>query len=421
MQSERVIESDPDLLQQKGDRVVTWTKSRKAARLMLGRVQHRIGALPGRPVSDQIKSASLAASRRASRSGWRELPAQLYQWARANTENVPLVNRYALHLVIVLLAIGVVVVTQVRIPQLDLLLPISLPGPDLTQDTITTTVSSRGGTRVVENDMALYAAPVAHTIIPDRARTEVITYTVQANDNMWAISQKLGLQVETLLWANPDMEKNPDLLSVDQVLVVPPVDGVYYTVRRGDTLAKLAKKYKTSVDKILGFAPNGIDNSSQLVAGQKLMLPGGIKPVPVPAVPIYPMTRVGSAPKGAPKGSGRFAWPTQGLLSQRYWSGHTGIDIANRIGAPVLAADAGYVVLAGWDTWGYGNQIVIDHGNGFWTRYAHLSKVLVTAGDIVKKNQKIGLMGSTGRSTGPHLHFEVIYKSTQRNPMSYLP
>jgi murein DD-endopeptidase MepM/ murein hydrolase activator NlpD len=88
---------------------------------------------------------------------------------------------------------------------------------------------------------------------------------------------------------------------------------------------------------------------------------------------------------------------------------------------PILAADAGYVVMAGRDTWGYGNQVVIDHGNGYWTRYAHLDRILVTAGEIVKKNQKIGTMGNTGRSTGPHLHFEVILNRTQRNPMSYLP
>jgi murein DD-endopeptidase MepM/ murein hydrolase activator NlpD len=133
------------------------------------------------------------------------------------------------------------------------------------------------------------------------------------------------------------------------------------------------------------------------------------------------MTRVGSAPAGAPKGSGRFAWPTQGLLSQRFWSGHLGIDIASRTGVPVLAADDGYVVMAGRDTWGYGNQIVIDHGNGYLTRYAHLQTILIKAGQSVKKQQKIGTMGTTGRSTGPHLHFEVIQGGVRRNPLGFLP
>ena len=149
------------------------------------------------------------------------------------------------------------------------------------------------------------------------------------------------------------------------------------------------------------------------------MLPDGRKKV-VPSN-YYPMTYVGSAPKGAPKGTGRFAWPTQGLLTQRFWSGHAGIDIANRTGTPIVAADAGYVVLAGRDTWGYGNQVLIDHGNGYLTRYAHLNTILVKAGDKVTKNQKIGTMGNTGRSTGPHLHFEIIYSQAHRNPLGFLP
>jgi murein DD-endopeptidase MepM/ murein hydrolase activator NlpD len=108
-------------------------------------------------------------------------------------------------------------------------------------------------------------------------------------------------------------------------------------------------------------------------------------------------------------------------LTQRFWSGHSGIDIANRTGTPIYAADGGYVVAAGRDTWGYGNQVVIDHGNGFKTRYAHLDKILVKAGQSVKKNDKIATMGSTGRSTGPHLHFEVIKNGVFRNPQPYLP
>jgi murein DD-endopeptidase MepM/ murein hydrolase activator NlpD len=98
-----------------------------------------------------------------------------------------------------------------------------------------------------------------------------------------------------------------------------------------------------------------------------------------------------------------------------------GIDIASSRGTPIYAADDGYVVLSGQDTWGYGNQIVIDHGNGYLTRYAHLQKLMVKAGDIVKKNQQIATMGSTGRSTGPHLHFEVIYAGVRRNPLGFLP
>jgi murein DD-endopeptidase MepM/ murein hydrolase activator NlpD len=248
---------------------------------------------------------------------------------------------------------------------------------------------------------------------------QVVTYTVQPNDNVWAIAQGFGLQAETVLWANSEVEKSPDLLRVGQLLIIPPVDGIYYTIQAGDTVESLAKKYKTTVEKIIAFEANELEEPYTLTPGQKLMIPGGQKAIPRPN--YYPMTKVGSAPPGATKGSGRFAWPAQGYLSQRFWSGHLGIDIAGRTGVPILAADGGYVVLSGRDTWGYGNQIVIDHGNGFWTRYAHLKTILVQAGQSVSKNQQIGTMGCTGRCTGPHLHFEVIQGGVRRNPQGFLP
>jgi murein DD-endopeptidase MepM/ murein hydrolase activator NlpD len=267
--------------------------------------------------------------------------------------------------------------------------------------------------------MGLFQAPVPHTIIPDRDRMEIITYTVQPNDNVWAIANGFGLEVETIVWANPAVEKAPDMLNVGQVLTILPVDGIYYTVKAGDTVAKLAKEFKVEPEKIASFELNALQEPYALAAGQQLVIPGGRKQI-VPSN-YYPMTRVGKAPAGAPQGSGRFAWPAQGYLSQRFWSGHPAIDIANRTGVPILAADAGYVVMAGRDTWGYGNQVLIDHGNGYLTRYAHLQSILVKAGQTVTKNQKIGTMGSTGRSTGPHLHFEIIQGSVRRNPLGFLP
>jgi hypothetical protein len=207
---------------------------------------------------------------------------------------------------------------------------------------------------------------------------------------------------------------------VGQVLAILPVDGIYYTVASGDTVDKIAKEFKVTGDKITSFALNGLQEPYTLTPGQKLVIPGGRKPTP-PAMNIYPMTWVGRAPKNALKGSGRFAWPTQGTLTQQFWSGHPAIDVANRKGTPIYAADDGYVLMSGRDTWGYGNQIVIDHGNGYLTRYAHLQTILVKAGQSVTKNQKIGTMGSTGRSTGPHLHFEVIQNGLRRNPLGFLP
>jgi murein DD-endopeptidase MepM/ murein hydrolase activator NlpD len=341
--------------------------------------------------------------------------------AGAGFRDGSLFGRFALHFVVVLLALGIVAVTRVTLPEVDFFLPTPTPAPDLGERTVTTAPTNRGVDRLVDSSPLLFPAPVAHTVRTERERMQVITYTVQPNDNVWAIAQGFGLKAETVLWANPKVESSPDLLSVGQVLVVPPVDGIYYTVQKGDTVEKLAKTYQTTVDKIVGSELNALEAPYTLTPGQKIMLPDGRKKLVVAVTNYYPMTKVGKAPAGAPTGSGKFAWPAQGYLSQRFWSGHAGIDIAGRTGVPILAADAGYVVQAGRDTWGYGNQVLIDHGNGYYTRYAHLEKILVKAGDSVTKNQKIGTMGCTGRCTGPHLHFEVIYQGVRRNPLGFLP
>ena len=359
----------------------------------------------------------------------RQLPiwpqvARLLRGIRAGVGDGSLLHRYALHLVVVFLAVAVVTISQITIPEVDLVLPAPTPPSELGTQSVTVPmtnsvpVTNRGVNRLISSNTLRFPAPVPHTTIAERERMQVITYTVQPNDNVWVIAQGFGLKAETVLWANPQVEKLPDLLSVGQKLIIPPLDGIYYTVSAGDTLEKLAKNYQITVDKIVSFKPNGLVEPYTLIPGQKIMLPDGRKKV-VPTN-YYPMTFVGRAPKGAPTGSGRFAWPTHGYLSQRYWSGHLGIDIANSKGTPILAADDGYVRLAGRDTYGYGNQVVIDHGNGYLTRYAHLEKVLVKAGDTVKKNQKIGTMGNTGRSTGPHLHFEIIYDGSRRNPQGFL-
>ncbi|MCB0053589.1 MAG: M23 family metallopeptidase, partial [Caldilinea sp.] len=148
--------------------------------------------------------------------------------------------------------------------------------------------------------------------------------------------------------------------------------------------------------------------------------PGGSKPFVatyVGASSAYSVSR----PPGAAAGSGNFSWPTAGYISQGYWGGHPAVDIAGWLGAPVTAADGGYVVLAGggWNS-GYGNYVIVDHGNGFTTLYAHLNSIFVSPGETVSKGQQVGTMGNTGNSTGPHLHFEIRYSDVPYNPSSYL-
>ena len=259
-----------------------------------------------------------------------------------------------------------------------------------------------------------------HTSIPVRPRLKIITYMVQVGDTAESIAKRFGLQPTTLLWSNPEMERTPDLLRPGQVLTILPLDGVYHTVQDGDTLASLAETYKVSVDAIKNCPFNALpedgSDDGSLVVGSKLIIPGGTKPYRRSTVTMYQ----GPIPDDA-NGSGTFRWPTSGVLTQGYWYGHRAIDIGAPLGTAILAADSGYVAFEGWTDVGYGYLIILDHNNGYRTYYAHLSNIFVTEGETVKAGQVIGAMGSTGNSTGPHLHFEIRYNGYQTNPLIYLP
>lgn len=261
---------------------------------------------------------------------------------------------------------------------------------------------------------------------PVEVRSAIITYTVRPGDNVETIAQRFGLLPTTIVWSNKDVEDNPDILRVGQVLSVLPIDGIWYTVQADDTLSSIAEKFKANADDIVQSPLNGLSAGSNLLPGTRIVVPGGVKPF-VPRVveaqtsraPAVGRTYSGSAPSFATSGS--FGWPTRGYISQGYWWGHRGLDIANGVGVPVAAADGGYVTYAGWSPVGYGYMVQIDHGNGFSTLYAHLSQWYVDPGQAVARGQIIGAMGSTGNSTGPHLHFEVRYGGVPQNPLVYLP
>jgi LCP family protein required for cell wall assembly len=261
--------------------------------------------------------------------------------------------------------------------------------------------------------------PVVDDLFGPLAARGPVPYMVTTGDNVWSIAYRYRLQPETIVWANPEIESAPDLLVVGQTLIIPPVDGVWHTVVEGDTVQSLAAEFGTTVEKIIAFEGNEIEDPSYLRVGQQIMIPDGRKEI-VPAA-RYPMTTTVTAPRGAPEGSGRFSWPAAGVLSQPFWSGHSGIDISNRLETPVRAADAGYVAVTGRDTGGYGLQILIDHGNGYQTRYAHLDTILVEAGDLVGKGQEVGAMGASGRATSVHLHFEILHNWVPENPIGHLP
>jgi len=259
--------------------------------------------------------------------------------------------------------------------------------------------------------------PGTITLVSDKVRDKTIEYTVQPGDTVSSVAQKFGVDEDTIRWQN-DLTK--DRIKEGQVLEILPVTGISHKVQKGDTVYSIAKRYDTSPQAIVDFPYNSFvnDETFELAIGQVVVVPDGVKPAERPTAP---RTRQITPDAGTVVASGNFVWPTGGTITQRFVWYHKGIDIANRAAPNVLAADSGTVVGAGWlDGYGYGNRVIIDHGNGFRTLYAHLSQIYVVPGQTVVRGNAIGRMGSTGRSTGIHLHFEVIQNGAYLNPLNVL-
>ncbi len=229
------------------------------------------------------------------------------------------------------------------------------------------------------------------------------THVVQSGDTISAIAARYshyGVGMYDILWTN-ELEVDTTI-HPGNVLRIPPQPGAGRTVKEGDTLESIAKRFK--VDQQVIVTANNLQPDAELVVGTYLFVPGGRLPIPE-LIPGY--------------ASGQLRWPAAGWISDRYRSGHPGIDMAANHGAPIYAADGGIVRSAGWNG-GYGNQVVVDHRNGFVTTYSHLSRFLVGPGQLVAKGSIIGRNGSTGYSTGPHLHFEVLRNGYYVNPLNFL-
>jgi len=287
---------------------------------------------------------------------------------------------------------------------------------------------------VEEDQTFLVRVPETRTIAPTRPRSQPVQYEVESGDAVFSIAQKYNISPETLLWSNYDvLRDDPHSLSPGQVLLIPPTNGILYEWEEGDTLDIVARDFKASVDDILNWSGNRLDfTDPEIDPGELVMIPGGQREFQQWIVPTYAVGRAGvntNIPgtceiSGAGYyGGGYFTWPTNNrfLSGNDYWSGHLAIDIAAATGHPIYAADAGVVVLSGWNSNGYGNVIMIDHQNGYHTLYAHLSSTSVSCGASVGQGAVIGYAGSTGNSTGPHLHFEVRYLGGFLNPWTVLP
>jgi murein DD-endopeptidase MepM/ murein hydrolase activator NlpD len=350
---------------------------------------------------------------------------QVRDFSREVAADMPLLTRIASHVGLLFLMLLTIAASGIQInnntPKDDLSVSAQLP-----IDT-----SGLPDDPTLGDTTASLRAPNPVTNTPKRIRLNVLKYTVQSGDTVSDIADQFGVSPDSILWANPKLEDNPDMLSIGQELNIPPVSGVLYTVASGDSVQKIADKFKTNkfpsntlVTNIVNLEFNQQLHDLKppeyaLTAGQFLMVPDGSKPYIPRVVNAYS----GPLPATAARGTGNFGWPVSGRITQKFWSNHPGIDIGAPKGTPIYAADSGYVVAAGWDQEriSYGFMILINHGNGFVTRYAHLSAFNVQVGDSVKKGQIVGRVGSTGNSTGPHLHFEIINNGVRRNPFSYLP
>lgn len=349
---------------------------------------------------------------------------------RRLSKNQPLTNRTITHLTMILTAMVAIGLSQLEltwgtITAIEPLRQSANEAGRVAEPETNNPPLIPSGQLINNQDGVLFRAAVPRTIIPDRSAfseapsDEIRTYTVENGDTITGIAYKFGLSPETIVWANKDLEANPDMLSVGQSLTVLPVDGIFHQVGGSDTIEGIAGTYKTQAQGIIDHPVNGLDPENPVIQpGQWLVVPNGTKPFVPRTVTTYSYS--GDVPSDAPVGTGFFSWPSSGSISQGFFSYHPAIDIAAWIGAPVLAADSGHVIVAGWDNM-FGYHIVIDHGNGFQTLYAHLNSYYVEAGTNVVKGEQIGEMGNTGNSTGPHLHFEVRQGTLQQNPSGFLP
>lgn len=282
-----------------------------------------------------------------------------------------------------------------------------------------------------------------HTTIPNRPRVEIITYTVEKNDTIFGIAEKYGLKPETILWGNyAVLRDDPHNLSPGQELKILPTNGTYYKWAEGDGLNGVGEFFGVDPQVIIDFPGNRLDPETigdlthpNIEPGTWLIIPGGRREFvnwSAPAISrenpsagsVLGSGACGSAVDGA-IGIGLFIWPSNAHFLSGYdyspGTNHNGIDIDGNLGDAVYAGDNGVVVYAGWNDWGYGNMVVINHGNGWQTLYAHLSAYNVGCGQSIFQGTVIGAIGSTGKSSGPHLHYEMMYNGSKVNPWDYLP
>lgn len=353
--------------------------------------------------------------------------------------------RYAPHLLLLGVVVAAVWTARLNLTaKLPTVAPIAeleatpVPQPEPLEDGLTLTTLPAFTLLAAPPSGDLVRTISLHTDIPTRPRTDVQKYVVQKGDTLFGIAEKFGLKPETLLWGNFFVLKDsPHSLRPGQELNILPVNGTYHYVTEGQGINGIAKFYNVDPQVIVDWPGNKLETENPaLVPDTWLIIPGGTRAFNGwPEVPQITRKNTRKVPVDAGPGQcsgtysgtvgiGSFVWPSSNrrLSGYNYTAYHPGIDIGEKTGDPIYAADGGVVVYAGWNNWGYGNMVVIDHGNGWQTLYAHLSGWSVVCGQSVSQGAYIGAAGSTGNSSGPHLHFEMRNATYGRvNPFNFLP
>jgi len=272
----------------------------------------------------------------------------------------------------------------------------------------------------IENETIVKEEKPKKLLKPKEKRTKVIKYVVKSGDTISTIARKFDITVSTILWEN-NLNAYSIIRPGDKLDILP-ASGISYKIARGDTLSRIAQLYDIEEKDIM--KANGIENANKIKIGQRVIIPGGKKRYVAQSSKRYSglqAIRDIVKPANAQARPGvKMQWPAVCHRITQYYSWrHKGLDVACKKGTALYAADAGIVEYSGWGR-GYGKQVLLNHGGGKKTRYAHATKLYVKKGQRVSKGETIAAMGSTGWSTGPHIHFEVIINNKKYNPLNYI-
>ena len=345
-------------------------------------------------------------------------------------------RRWQGHLVIVGLALLIVLIWRFGLRPSIVAVAEGNGGVDTAVSLITTTEPNStpdtsdplqfgAGDLPVLDDSSLAPAPNPRTFVGKLPEHEFITHTVVRGETPNGIAEKYGIQAGTILGGNPRLSVESSLLQVGTELIILPIDGVLHDVQPGDTLESISLQYGVLTEDVIAYAPNNLEFPYRLQPDTQIMVPGAVREVfkwtPPDLASVGGTSNEGGSIRPIIVGTGTFIYPVNSRnFTQYFWYGHPGIDIALPEGSPVYASDTGTVTFAGSNAYGYGNLIVVNHGNGYETFYGHLSSFNVVPGQIVYQGNVIGGTGNTGNSSGPHIHFEIRINNDRDNPCWYI-